>query len=247
MKAQNKLALVLHGYPRPVSETSRLITLMKQAGYNVVAPWYLKECREFSVPEVKKLVREKLKNKKPDLIIGLSLGGMLLPHIARDYPKAKVVFLGTGPMLSGRIKWMDNLVKLAAGRVGETAVKTLARLPEKVLKQGYMAVHKIRREKTDSENYIHETEQTVKFFREINVQKHLQTARFIKRCNNCALLQKLPNKTLIISGKNDVLMPPELGRLIQKLVKHSRLVLTSGTHYQLMDGTAYNELSRWLG
>jgi len=75
-----KTALVLHGWPEHNLENYFLVKWLEDKEYKVLTPDLF---RHGLVPEL---------NEKIDLIVGISMGGLVLPQVAKKTPEGQAYF-----------------------------------------------------------------------------------------------------------------------------------------------------------
>jgi len=242
---RKKVALVLHGYPAPLSSLNKLAEFLRNKGYMVIVPEYLKQ-DSFEFTKTAAWFKSQLRGKKPELILGLSLGGLVLPHVAVNYPKAKLVFVATGEKVKPSVFWLGKVIDLIAGPGGKMIIKTLIKLPKNAIEYGYLKAQKIANPRYINEDLTKRKQETVVAMRSLEADRHKEIVKFLKTCDNTQIIKKIHNKSLIISGRSDSLMPLARGRELRKLIKNSRLVITGGNHYGVMNKSAWRELGKFI-
>ena len=239
------MALVLHGYPAPLSSLKKVADFVRNNGYTVVMPEYLTQ-ESFEINKTAEWIKKQLRGQKPDLIIGLSLGGLVMPHVAVNYPKAKLVFTATGERVKPSIYWLNILISLVASPVGKPIIYMLLGLPKNIVEWGYVKAQKITNIKSVKEDLTKRKKETVAALFSMDADRHRQVIEFLRKCDNTDLISKLPNNSLIISGSKDTLMPLSRGQQLIVLLKNGRLVITEGNHYGVMDKLAWEELRKFV-
>ncbi|KKQ91989.1 MAG: hypothetical protein UU16_C0013G0018 [Candidatus Woesebacteria bacterium GW2011_GWA2_40_7] len=114
-----KTALILHGWPQPVEAGSinyPYLEYFQSKGYTVFAPKLFTKDFVLKEPDAKKYIENLLGGKKPDVIVGISLGGLLLPKIAKDYPNAKLVFIASDPKIQPESVGFKSVLHLAKNK-----------------------------------------------------------------------------------------------------------------------------------
>lgn len=244
-RKHKKIAVILHGYPSPIQEDMPIWKLLKENGYEVLMPRYLESRETFSINGVVKESEKLLKGRKPDLLIGFSLGGMILPYVAAKYPKAKVIFAATGSRLKPKMQWMEWAIKMAAGKTGTKAAKWLVRIPVKAMSLGYDMV---RWQKGPTDKVLTEKDKQllIKTFKSTDPVKHIEIAKFARTADTRNLLKKLDNKSLVCVGSRDDLMPPEVGEELAGLVKNSQIVRIDAEHFDVLNDQAMTEIQKFI-
>ena len=110
----SKTVLLIHGYPEPIYEDSYLYSFFKDRGYNIIAPYLFTSEFKLTKEETKKFIEDKLNNKTPDVIVGVSMGGLIAPQIASDYSKAKLVLVATGPYVKTDIEILKAVTSIVS-------------------------------------------------------------------------------------------------------------------------------------
>ena len=96
----SKIALVLHGWPQTKLNQYFLVKFLEDKDYEVVIPnLYLIE-ESWDIGEISDEISDEIKGRCPDLIVGISMGGLILPHIAKRCPKSKLIFIASGHTLN---------------------------------------------------------------------------------------------------------------------------------------------------
>ena len=57
----------------------------------------------FNVEGIKNKIQCELNGTVPDVIVGISMGGLIAPHLAKDYPTTKLIMIASGPKLKTKI------------------------------------------------------------------------------------------------------------------------------------------------
>jgi len=95
-------------------------------------------------------------------------------------------------------------------------------------------------------NYLKDKMLNLEAIKSISLKKHREILRFIIQVDNSAILSTLVQKTLIISGNHDPLMPVQEGKKLRSLLKNSRLVKVSGGHFEVVGISEIKEVERFL-
>lgn len=120
-----KTAVVIHGWPRPATLVENLGSFLEDRGYKVVIPDYLRKQKGFSLEGSLKIIKRELRGSQPDLIIGLSLGGIIAPHIAKYFPRARLVLVATGARFDPEVKWFRPGVKILISKSGKRIMEVI--------------------------------------------------------------------------------------------------------------------------
>lgn len=240
-----KLAVLLHGYPAEENQSTPIGLLLRKMDYELIIPRYMVSEEEFSVEWIKKEIKRLAKNKKPDVLVGISLGGLVLPYLVSDYPEAKLIFLATGTRFKPKLKFAEKAVKMAIYKPVERAVEVMTRIPDSWLKMVYDQVHKA---KTKHEKELCDKDKAaiIKAVRTIKPHKHRELARFILNTNTTELLKSILNDSLILSGSDDVLMPPDVSMELAKGLKNSTFKEVKAEHFMVLNQETSVIIKKWL-
>jgi pimeloyl-ACP methyl ester carboxylesterase len=248
VKAQNmeKTVLILHGWPQPVTKDSMYYKYFEEKGYLVVAPQLF--IREFVLDEneAKNYIEKQLAGRKPDVIVGISLGGLLAPVFAKDYPNAKLVLIATGPKLEPQATGFRMLLDVAQNKRVLSLLNVLKFLPQKVLFSFYEFINPFRGNKNQREIYIKDMKDNFKYIISIPVEEESEIVNFVSSTDNTGLLKTLKNKAIIFAGHNDLMMPTNLGEEFHKLLVNSQLMLSDGGHFNVFTENSFRDLDNFL-
>lgn len=240
-----KMAVLLHGYPAEKRQSTPVRELLEKMGYKVLAPKYM-ECQEkFSISWFRRELKKEIGDGTVEVIIGVSLGGMILPYLVRDYPKAKLIFIATAARFKPKMKLVSGTVKMVSKNHSVEMMKLIKKLPEGLLKEIYNVVYKA---KTEEDKKLVEADKIaiIEAIRVIHPNKHQEMANFILKTDNRKIISKIKNPTLVIAAEHDVLMPTELGRELGEGIKGSIFKLIPAEHYNILAGTALREVEKFL-
>src|SRR3990167_8346643 len=132
-----KHALILHGWPQYRLDRYFLSRHLQNVGFNVIAPNMFSRNYTFTPANVLQDVLIRLNGAKLDLIVGISLGGLIAPHVVRHFPEAKLVFIGTGPRLKSKSKNFNLIVNLGRILLNLGVANLLLKLPDGILRIFY--------------------------------------------------------------------------------------------------------------
>ncbi|SRR3989344_3043342 len=90
-----RVVLILHGWPR-IDSDSLIFKNFRRNKYTIICPYLFSDTFPFDLSGITKQVKLSLQGFNPDAIVGISLGGLILPKIARNYPKTKLIFVASG-------------------------------------------------------------------------------------------------------------------------------------------------------
>lgn len=168
-----------------------------------------------------------------------------MPHIAKHFPKAKLVFISSGPYF----KPGPRLFRFILDRAHNRVMLWLARLVVKsdlLIKFFYELIMPFDGTTEDKKLYQEELDKNIDFIRGIEVRKNIEFVEFAKATDNTNLLAKLKNPTLIFSGRKDELMPESGGELMHKIMPNSKLVIRDGDHFNVFISSDLSTLGEFV-
>ncbi len=237
-----KVVLILHGYPR-IDSKSLLFKLFRVNNYKIFCPNLISKSFSFTLPEITKNILTILNSNSPDFIVGVSLGGLILPSIALHYPKAKLIFVASSVSANPKsIVFKSLLDILAASKLLNFATK----LPNSLLSSLYSIFNPFYGDKKDRPDYEKDKMLNLKAIKTILVDKHQEIIRFIVSTDNSSTLPKLKQPTLILSSNNDTLTPAIEGEKLHKLLKNSKIIKTNGGHFEVIRTSTIKEVENFL-
>jgi esterase/lipase len=177
-------------------------------------------------------------------MVGVSLGGLMLPKIVGDYPGAKLVFVATGTRFMPRMKLAERAVKIVCHKHGENVAAWISQMPEQLLGKIYDVVHK---PKNDEEREFCKIDKQaiINSLKGIDPKIHGQLARFLVKTDNRELIKKLKQKALVLSGRNDTLMPKEVGEELARGI-NGEFRLVEAEHFNVLNESALTEIRKFL-
>jgi len=248
MRAE-KIALVLHGWP-PVSGDHMIHSFLRSRGYKVIAPNLFILPDKFNLSSIKECLISLLDGSIPDLIIGISLGGLIVPYIAEKFPRTRLVFIATGPFFKPSSLLFKFIVLLFKTLPARLLLALFLKLPENwsfaIFKNVYGLVCPRKTKIVSSDYYNQDVIRNFKELTKIPIKKELEALDFARSYNNCSVLQKLPNESLVFSGEHDDLMPLYLGKYLNQLLPNSRLIITSGSLYNVFTKDNLTDIGLFL-
>lgn len=247
IKRGGKLALLIHGYPEPIYKDNPIYQYFDERGYSIIAPYLFSPKFKLTDEEVKKYIDSELDGKKPDVIIGVSLGGLIAPYIGNEFPAAKLVLIGTGPYVRTETA-LDGLTKIGETPLSRPIFEVIKRTPTWL----YSLIYNFVNHPNLSAPQRRELEAHIKknwdCVTSIPYDEDKEVLDFLISTDNTSLLRSLKNKTLIFAGEKDVMMPVALSERLHNLIKGSELVIsTERLHYSVFDDTNWKDLDIFLG
>jgi pimeloyl-ACP methyl ester carboxylesterase len=231
-----KVALILHGWPQHRAGGHFLSGFFRGKGYRVITPDLFGRSFTFSPGAIHQEIKEELDSQRPEVIVGISLGGLVLPYIAKDYPESKLVFVASGPYLKAKPALLDFFLRANKHQVVLNLAETVLKSPNWLLALIYKLTNPFNGTLEEREEYEEDMYQNIKFIKGIPVSKELEIARFVVTTDNSGILGSLKNKTLIFNGRRDLFMPAERGQELHKLLEQSRLIINEGEHFNSFTG-----------
>jgi pimeloyl-ACP methyl ester carboxylesterase len=253
VKAQNmeikKTALILHGWPQPVEQGSlnyQYLTYFQNKGYDVVAPKLFTKDFVLKEPDAKNYVEKLLNGKKPDVIVGISLGGLLAPVIAKDYPDAKLIFIATDPKMQPEAPGIKIIFDLAKNINFLRMLNLLRFMPSRVLFSFYEFINPFSGSETGREIYVKDMKLNFKYMLAIPVDEEEEIINFVSNSDNTELLKTMKNKALIFSGKNDLMMPANPKNNLHSLLINSQEIISDGGHFNVIADKNFQDFDKFL-
>lgn len=242
-----KTALVLHGWPQLNNNQHFLVKWLKENGYRVIIPDLYKVKSDWTLDTLINYIISEIDGDEPDIIIGISMGGLILPHVAIKYPDSKLIFIATGLFFKPK----HGLVR--AGMIAadiKPIRKMFTRLSESISKE---LLEKLLRTFNPYNGdvagkivYEDDLQLNLNAIKDHSVYTHLKLLDLIKKIDNTEILKKLKNKSLILVGSKDMLMPKELGEYMHKTLLNSKLIINDGEHFNVIGEKDLPEVSKFL-
>jgi len=242
----SKTALIIHGWPQPIDPEGEYYRHFEKWGYKVYSPWIFSNTLELTTGTANKYVLDSFKDRIPDVIVGISMGGLVAPQIAQLFPKAKLILIATAPKLRPNSKLFKFLINSAKNKNLSKALEIAKILPEKFLYKFYGAVNPFRGSDKEKPAYMKDMKRNFKYILEIPISKEREIVEFATSIDNTEMLKALKNETLVFSGENDLLMPQGEGTRLVDLVPNSRLVVSKGSHFDVIAEPSFVEMEKFL-
>ena len=240
-----KTVVIFHGFPKLLTKNkSTVFNYFLSNNYRVIMPNLLSTKLKFNINEILKYILFELNGKEPDVIVGISLGGLLAPNLATIFPESKLILIGTGHRFKTKIPLYNRLVHIEARDERLLLVKLLRLTPRWLFRFVYNYLNKSD-DLSNRTNYIRADEVYDDAFR-LSSKKIKEILEFISKINNIELLQRLSNKTIIFAGKNDSIMPVQLSDKINSLMKNSTLIILNKIHYDICAQVDYHQLNEFI-
>lgn len=154
------LILVLHGWPQYELRNHFLVKFLKKQKHQVISPNLFAKEYTFTLKNSLRHVAIHLANKVPDVIIGISMGGLLVPQLAIQYPNAKVIFISSGPNLRSTSFVFNIALNFLVSPLGKGLASFLIKLPQPVLKIFYVLANPFKGNPTTKDLYLKDMQET---------------------------------------------------------------------------------------
>ena len=242
-----KNALILHGWPEHRVDKYFLTEHLRKQGYRVLTPDMFVRGYIFDPKNVVAKVKELLGKEKLDFAVGISLGGLVLPYVALEYPEAKLLFMSTGPYLRADSPFFNFILGLFRNTWILKIMSWVLKLPISILAVFYRLGSPFSGTAEELNEYDRDMEHNINLVRGIPVEEEVEIINFVHGADNTVLLKKIKNRTIIFNGEKDLFMPAERGRLLHKLLVNSELVINDGEHFNVFGKKDLLRVNQFLG
>ena len=248
MPKMPKTVLIIHGYPQPITKGHFLYDSFEQNGWEIVAPYLFTDKFIFTPENVQKYLENELEDRKPDVIVGVSLGGLIAPLIAQNYPDSKLILIATGPYLKPKSKIIGFFYKTMVNKkLLGLAHNSIGSMPKKILSSFYAFLSRpYTKDASTREIYRQDSQKNIELILKIPINKDEEIIDSALKIDNRQLLKTIKNKTLIFAGKKDILMPLELSQKLKALLTNSQLIITPGQHFNVFTEDNLKNLEDFL-
>lgn len=245
-----KVVLILHGWPQPVEEGSTNEVFLKyfsERGYEIVAPRLFSKDFVLAELEARVYVEKQLGGRKPDVIVGISLGGLLAPTIVKDYPNAKLVFVASGAKMETKSESFKALLELAKKKQFNTIFQMLKFVPQRILFNIYELINPFRGDENQRKIYVEDMKKNFRYIISIPIEEEKEIIDFVNSVDNRELLKTLKNRSLIFSGRNDLMMSGSDGARLEDLLPNSNFIINDRGHFNVFTEANFKDLDKFLG
>lgn len=242
-------ALILHGWPQTELNQHILVKYLEKNGYKVIVPnlYNFDYTDNTVIRDISNSVDLYLKGEKLDLIVGISMGGLIVPVIAHRFPEAKLIFIASAPKFLPDFYFMRFMLSLIKFRfVGKSFVGICNLLPKKGIEIIYRKLNPFSGKPEHRRLYETDTESNLKVIGSYPFSKHMEMLEFISSIDNTVLLGKITNKTLVFAGSEDKLMPYRESKRLVDMMKSSQLVATGGMHFNVLTKNNIKDIDKFL-
>jgi pimeloyl-ACP methyl ester carboxylesterase len=242
----NKTALIIHGWPSPIDPNGPYYKHFREWKYDVISPEIFSTDFILTLENVKKFILKELDGRSPDIIIGTSMGGLIAPHIAKDYPEAKMILIASAPKLKPKDRGFKLLIDIAKNKNLLSALNIVKILPRRFLYKFYGLFNPFNGVENKKQAYMDDMKYNFKYILSIPISKEGEIVNLITSLDNTELLKTLKNKTLVFLGENDLLMPQDQGGSLCELLSNSRLITSHGSHWDVISEPSFVEMKKFL-
>jgi len=192
-------------------------------------------------------VDRKLDGRDPEVIVGISMGGLLLPKLAEEYPDAKLIFISSAPCFKPDFLVMRVFTKLTALSFPQKIFVLVAKFSGKRgVEFVYRKINPFDGKPLHKKAYEEDLKINLKAISNYPFSKHAQILGVCGKINNTNILKKLQNPAIIFGGEDDKLMPMSEIRKLHDLLSKSKLVVTSGMHFNTFEKKNLRDLKVFL-
>lgn len=247
MNKNAKTVLLIHGYPEPIYKDHPLYKYFVDRDYTIVDPYLFSPEFRLTKSETKKYLEEKLSGRKPDVIVGVSMGGLIAPLIAEDYPAAKLVLVATGPYVRTTIGSLNSLLRWGSTPALDAFYGVIKLIPTWVYSIIYRSFNHSSLSSINKAKLTQHIKENWACVTSIPLQEDREVADLLSSVDNTELLKRLNNKTIIFAAENDLMMPYALSLKLKELIKDSSLINTGKRiHFNIFDESNYASLDNFL-
>lgn len=227
-----KTALVIHGFPQRFEEDHILFRCLNSRGYTIVAPYLLTGQVELDKEAILGHLLSELGENEPDLIVGISMGGLLAPYITEKFPETKMLLIASGCKFAPKAKVLRSI--LSKKYLLGVCWRLLKFIPYCVKRFVYKRINPFSPTSVKKTDYDKDLEINLKYIDAITSSVMQGLSKLILEIDNTSVLSRITNSCLILSGKEDVLMPLQEAELVHQYVSGSRLVVVQAGHFDVI-------------
>ncbi len=245
-KTDKKIILVLHGFPG-LPKKYGIRDYINFHNYDGVIPDLFDNSFLFDKQGIIDFINKSLKSKKPDLIVAFSMGGLIAPWLAAEYPYSKLVLVATGPRIEIAIRPYDYIIKKLNLHVLGAILKYLNHVPFNLYKLSFLLFNPFKGPKEREIIYYQDIRETYEMFTNHSSNKLREIVKFVRDAESTEILKTLKNKTLIICGGHDIMMPGKLSVELNTLIKNSEIIENKNRlHHEVFDERDFARLDDFL-
>lgn len=194
----NRLAVIIHGY-EIFHANHPIVKLLESNGYSVEFPLWFEYGKEFNIDQVSQNIINQFKGKEIDLIVGISMGGMISGRVLKALNPKKLILIASGP----HFKPSEMAAKKIMNLNKSLLVPSLILL--KVTAFIYSLFDKRFKTSSDIINVFFDT----RIIKKLSIRYYISLVEYIKREDVSQQFKDFNGQIYSFSGKNDSLMPYE--------------------------------------
>lgn len=243
------IVVLIHGYPEPISKNQPLYDYFASKEYSIISLSLLSSEFKLTQEGIMQYVKEKLEGREPDVIVGVSLGGLAAPFLAKDFPKVRLVLIATGPYIRTKIKTLNKLLTIGEASVLFSPVHwIIVRAPVWLYSLFYKLFSRPIIDPEEKRALEEHIKQNWQYLKNVSLSENKEVINFLASTDNSILLRSLKNKTLIFSGSDDNLLSYKLSLELKNLIKKSVLITTDNRmHFDIFAEAHFKVLDDFLG
>lgn len=242
----NKVALYIGGFPPGGVKDNTIEDYFEKKNYDLVSPSLFDSKEEFNLDTLVSICEDALDGKEPNVITGLSLGGLVVPHIALKYPNAKLIFSDTGLYFKPKSSFFYFLLRLQNKLSKPILINLVFSLPKWVANLILRNIYKFSGNRALKAIYEENVPDFLSHVLSISPKRALEIIKFTMNIDNSELLKNIKNKSLIISSEKDLLMPPDLGKKLAHLLENSTFYEVPQSHLHFVTPEQEKLLNEFL-
>ena len=239
LKKKMKTVLIIHGWPCYVEENHPLVRFFQEQDYKVLAPKLF--LQKYTKENIIKQLKDSLK-KEPNVIIGISLGGIVAQIFSKKFPKSKLILIATGPYFKPKLNWFFRF--LYKSRLSDIVFLLIKILPLNLIIFFYSLITPFM--KVNYKDYKNNMINNIHSMKNVSYKIYREIFQFALNTNTENQLKNIKNKTLIITGKNDIAMPFELSELLKQKIPKSELYVNNKSHHNLINSETIKKVKKFV-
>lgn len=242
----NKCALIIHGWPQPVTPNHPLIPVLKEKGYRIIAP-NMFVLKSINLEETILLLKNSIKGKDVELVIGISMGGLILPHLLTYFPNAKLIFIASGTKFDPELKFAKLLIRSNLINIIPDPSLFIKFIPKFALNFIWSIISPFKGNLIEKKEYENDRDENFKVMSNLTSKKCREIYHMIRSIDTSWLLKNVGNPALIVSGKYDTLMPYKLAKDLSLILKNSKMIETNNEgHFGVLNREMLTKITAFI-
>jgi esterase/lipase len=242
-----RVALILHGWPQTSMNEHVLVIYLKDKGFQVITPNLFDTGKEWTQTKVYLKIKKDIGSLIPEVIVGISMGGLLLPKLTKNYKDAKLVFIASAPRFKPNFRLMKLMSYLLERHIVKKTISFLyEKLSDLQLANIYRKVNPFTGNASNKKLYEEDLRLNITAIKKYPFSKHLEILKTMSKVDNTELLSDIKNSSIIFGGSGDSLMPLSEVRKLKSLIKGSKLLVTHGSHFNVFSKRNFKQLEKFL-